>query len=69
MKGIDSNPAMLSYGLEYRPLSIGPSTVMLGGHLKTKRKMKRKMKRIPTALIRELTSVKFIRLVSSTLNG
>jgi len=57
MKGTDLIPAMLSYGLEYVQLYIGPSTVMKGGYMKKKRKMKKKMKRIPTALIRDITSV------------
>ena len=36
MKGIDLIPAMLSYGLEYEQLYIGPSTVMKGGHMNKK---------------------------------
>jgi hypothetical protein len=57
MKGIELIPAMLSYGLKYVQLYIGPSTVMKGGHMNKKRKMKRKMKRIPTALTRDITYV------------
>jgi len=45
MKGTDLIPAMLSYGLEYEQLYIGPSTVMKGGHMNKKRKMEKKMKR------------------------